>query len=103
MTTEQHLAGERDVSQYMLQVELHPPTDQHRRKIWPTGLSKTGVCSPAMELNFHDFTSHFLAATIKFGLEDPIVEKPFHDLGSESVGREVDNESAPTVVGASSP
>ena len=105
------MAGERDVSQYMLQAELHPPNDHHLRKIWSKRLSKTGVYSHAIELNFHDFMSHFLAATVKFDLEDPIVAKLFHDLSSEehweSVGRDVnkfaDSESTPTVVGAPSP
>ena len=90
----------------MLQAELHPRNDYPLRKIWSKRLSKTG----AIELNFQDFMSPFLTATVKFDREDPIATKLFHDLSSEehweSVGRDAtnvpDSESATTVVGAPS-
>jgi hypothetical protein len=100
------LAGERNVSQYMLQAELHPPNDYPLRKIWSKRLSKTGAYSHAIELNFQDVMSPFLAATVKFDLEDPIAAKLFQSSEErwDSVGRDVnkfpDGESTPTVVGA---
>jgi len=103
------LAGERNVSQYMLQVELHPPNNQYLPKVWSRRPSEGGVYSHAMELNFPDFMN--LPATVKFDLEEQIAAMLFQDLcsekRSESVGMETDkfsdNESTSTMVGASSP
>ena len=82
-----------------MQAELHPPTDENLDKAWSTHVSKIRLSSHAMELQFSEFMSPLLGATVKFDLVDTRATR----LPGESVERELDkfrdSESTSTAVG----
>ena len=74
LTPQQHLAAEKDISQYKLQAEFREPISM-QQVWWCKHVSKTGVFSHVMELNFGERISPLFSPTVKFDPADKLVKQ----------------------------